>query len=307
VVQRAAMGAACCQQGAQVQVKTIVVAEGQPASKAKAAQGTSPAAAKSAAEEKSAKTGRTKEADALVKRLAGSEMQEAVDRIFSPAEELKGLAFSLTVADPNLEGCPLIGCSQGFGTLCGYEMDEIIGRNCRFLVDPVPKDLIDNNVRTIARDYCQHMARGEEYFLPQEMRTTWMPQAAANGVFCLQMNAKKNGDLFRNMFYMTALELDDQQYILGLQTGVPRDSEDLSAYHAACRLLDENMCQVERIMGRYFWCQNTMGGMRRQDEGQGAGQKETPEDSWTKPPPAVLMNREEAGAQAFEGGAEASK
>lgn len=30
--------------------------------------------------------------------------------------------------DPRLQGCPLIGCSSGFGTLCGYTMEDIVGR-----------------------------------------------------------------------------------------------------------------------------------------------------------------------------------
>jgi glycosyltransferase involved in cell wall biosynthesis len=30
--------------------------------------------------------------------------------------------------DPRLKGCPLIGCSSGFGSLCGYTMDDIVGR-----------------------------------------------------------------------------------------------------------------------------------------------------------------------------------
>merc|ERR1740121_1200772 len=201
-------------------------------------------------------------------------MQASVDRIFSQAGDLKALQFSLTVADPNIAGCPLIGCSKGFGALCGYEMDEIVGRNCRFLVDPVPKERIDQRVRDIARNYCESVAKGQEYHLPDEQKSPWMPEGSLPGVFCLQTNAKKNGDLFRNMFYLTALELDDVQYIIGLQTEVPMTSEDFSVYHVACRLLDANMAQVERILGRYFWCERTLGcggggGMRRQESDPG--------------------------------------
>lgn len=70
-----------------------------------------------------------------------AELQAAVDQIFeNNAGSLKDMRFSVTVADPSVKDAPLVGCSEGFSELCGYRMDEIVGRNCRFLVDPVPKD-----------------------------------------------------------------------------------------------------------------------------------------------------------------------
>ena len=52
-------------------------------------------------------------------------LQAAVDAVFNRAgESLLGLTFSLTIADPRLPDCPLIGCSTGFATLCGYSMEE---------------------------------------------------------------------------------------------------------------------------------------------------------------------------------------
>lgn len=213
----------------------------------------------------------------------GRDLQDAVDRIFENAQGLKGLRFSFTIADPGLEGCPLIGCSEGFGTLCGYEMNEIVGRNCRFLVDPVPGEKIDQNVRRIARDYCNAVAAGTEYHVPESLRRPWMPKARAadDGVFCLQMNARKCGTLFRNMFYMKAMELDDQNYIIGLQTEVPQGQDSLPLYHKACRILDANMAQVERVLASAFWCQTSM---RRQDD-------EDVDDGFTPLDPPVLTNR----------------
>merc|ERR1712151_1076300 len=80
-------------------------------------------------------------------RELAKDLQEAVDRIFAKNTKLAKCEFSLTIADPMLDGCPLIGCSTGFGKLCGYDMHEIVGRNCRFLIDPVPKDLVDQKLR----------------------------------------------------------------------------------------------------------------------------------------------------------------
>ena len=61
-------------------------------------------------------------------------LQQAVDAVFNRAgESLLGLTFSLTIADPRLPDIPLIGCSTGFATLCGYTMEEILGRSLGLL------------------------------------------------------------------------------------------------------------------------------------------------------------------------------
>ena len=61
-------------------------------------------------------------------------LQQAVDAVFNRAgESLLGLTFSLTIADPRLPDIPLIGCSAGFATLCGYTMEEILGRSLGLL------------------------------------------------------------------------------------------------------------------------------------------------------------------------------
>lgn len=209
----------------------------------------------------------------------GHKLQEAVDRVFGVAANLKGLEFSLTIADPMLDTCPLIGCSSGFGKLCGYEMDEIVGHNCKFLVDPVPKELVSNKVKRLARDFCISARTNATFKLSEEEREPWMPASrpSDDGLFCAQRNAKKDGTLFANMFYLRRVELDDRPYILGLQTELPAaaisfkqatgptDKEDIArmeACHHACRVLDANMTKLEQVLASTFWY---TGPMRRQD------------------------------------------
>jgi len=64
-------------------------------------------------------------------------LQESVDRIFGTnSQSLLGLDFSFTIADPYLPDCPLIGCSTGFTKLCGYEIDDIVGKKLSLSVRP---------------------------------------------------------------------------------------------------------------------------------------------------------------------------
>merc|ERR1719454_31572 len=87
------------------------------------------------------------------------ELQFAIDSIFAEGtDHIGNCQFSVTIADPILKDCPLVGCSTGFTRLCGYEMDEIVGRNCRFLVDPVPEQYRDDVTRRRTREFIQSRA-----------------------------------------------------------------------------------------------------------------------------------------------------
>mmetsp|Transcript_17161 Transcript_17161/g.37603 ORF Transcript_17161/g.37603 Transcript_17161/m.37603 type:complete len:258 (+) Transcript_17161:81-854(+) len=191
-------------------------------------------------------------------------LQDAVDKIFSKGVGIDGLEFSFTIADPILAGCPLIGCSTGFGTLCGYQMHEIVGRNCRFLVEPVPADLVNDKVRRISRDFCASIREGRDYIVPEQDREPWMPpdRHSDDGVFCVQTNSRKDGTLFKNMFYMKRVDIGDHPYIIGLQSEFPEHNM-AEAANKSCRLLDQNMWEVERTLGRFYWISTAM---RRQED-----------------------------------------
>jgi hypothetical protein len=213
----------------------------------------------------------------------GDRLQAEVDRIFNTADSNDSSAtrefrFSFTIADPSIEGCPLIGCSSGFTTLCGYHMEEIVGRNCRFLVDPVPIELVDQKVRRFAREFCEAISRKEDYILPREDAISYMPadRHSGDGIFCVQTNARKDGSIFKNMFYLKAVQLSDtdgsdHQYIIGLQSELPDFLLDCASSEAmaneglrvACRRLDQNMAEVERVLAGMFWFGSAM---RRQDD-----------------------------------------
>lgn len=44
--------------------------------------------------------------------------------------------IAAVISDPRLPDNPIVECNAAFAALTGYEADEIIGRNCRFLSGP---------------------------------------------------------------------------------------------------------------------------------------------------------------------------
>lgn len=196
-------------------------------------------------------------------------LQQGIDEIFegqASESDLGQLQFSFTIADPNIDGCPLIGCSTGFGELCGYDFHDIVGRNCRFLVDPVPMEFVNPTARRIAREFCLAVMEGREYRIEDAEREAWMPEArpSDDGVFLIQTNARRDGTLFKNMFYLKQMGLDDKEYIVGLQSEVDEEcSESVAAAHKACKILDHNMFKLEKLLASKFWLYTSM---RRQDE-----------------------------------------
>lgn len=43
------------------------------------------------------------------------------------------LDYTFVVCDPGLPDCPIVFASEKFLQMTGYEKDEVVGHNCRFL------------------------------------------------------------------------------------------------------------------------------------------------------------------------------
>jgi len=191
-----------------------------------------------------------------------AELQKVVDS-FS-IDDLYTLGFSVTVADPTQPDCPLVACSAGFTELTGYSVQEIVGRNCRFLLNGVPTNLVDEETRMKCRAFCMSSAQGEEYtgaegVLPAGLARPWV-ELPKGEMICVQTNARKSGELFRNMFYLKQVELDENNFILGLQAGLPEEYEqeefmnDLEKKcQAAFGRLEANMSAIEQVLAQQFW------------------------------------------------------
>lgn len=198
-----------------------------------------------------------------------AELQEAVESFSIGGEcaEILGIEFSVTLADPGLVDCPLVACSVGFSKLTHYTLDEIIGKNCRFLLNGVPPDLIDEGVRLKSRTFCFSAAGGyasqdRDEDIPMELQASVPCMLLGDGeVLCIQTNAKKSGELFRNMFFMKTVELDDHPYIIALQAGLPEEFDDegmesdklREACAEAFTNLSGNMSAIEGVLASHFW------------------------------------------------------
>lgn len=103
---------------------------------------------------------------------------------------------SFCISDPALPDNPLVFASQGFLDLTGYSMDEILGRNCRFLQGP-------------ATDLAGIAVLGEG--LRQGVDTSVM-----------LLNYKKDGTTFWNQIYASALRDSDDNIVnyVGVQIEV---------------------------------------------------------------------------------------
>jgi len=194
-------------------------------------------------------------------------LQRAFDNL--NLEQLLDLNFSVTIADPMQKDCPIVACSTGFITLTGYGMEEIIGRNCRFLLEGVSQDLIDEETRSQCRSFCKSANDGSEYsgrteVMPSGLSKCWPPLSSGEFI-CIQTNARKNGELFKNMFCIKQVELDEVPCILGLHAEIPEELWACSGVeklqktcHDAWMRLDANMEMIEQVLAERFWYSGSM-------------------------------------------------
>lgn len=58
------------------------------------------------------------------------------DPDYSLVKALQTAQQNFVITDPSLPDNPIVFASQGFLTLTGYTLDQVLGRNCRFLQGP---------------------------------------------------------------------------------------------------------------------------------------------------------------------------
>lgn len=116
------------------------------------------------------------------------------------------------VSDPRLQDNPIVACNQAFIQLTGYDRDEILGRNCRFL-------------------------RGPD---TEPAQTAMLREAVAERrpLMVELINYKKDGTRFRNAVMIAPLfdEQGELAYYLGSQMEI--DDTGASRHERAHALVD---------------------------------------------------------------------
>eukprot|EP00443_Scrippsiella_acuminata_P048640 CAMPEP_0115188564 /NCGR_PEP_ID=MMETSP0270-20121206/11076_1 /TAXON_ID=71861 /ORGANISM="Scrippsiella trochoidea, Strain CCMP3099" /LENGTH=564 /DNA_ID=CAMNT_0002601751 /DNA_START=66 /DNA_END=1760 /DNA_ORIENTATION=+ len=218
--------------------------------------------------------------------LGNAKLKQVVDRV--SRKELMDLDFPLVLADPSLQHCPLVLCSAGFSSLTGYQWQETLGRDLRFLFYDVPQDSVCRRASLEMERLCSAAAAGDYYpgggsrglALFRGLAGDQERQRMLSGpedilpegeLAYVHDIAAKTGRCVRCMFHLKQVELDDDMFVLCLQMKVPdpKDNpEEHDRYEVAenveqrCRLafarLAQNMDVAMQVLAAQFWISAAM-------------------------------------------------
>ena len=122
----------------------------------------------------------------------------------------------IIVTDPSLPDNPIIYLNQGFSLMTGYEEEEVLGENCRFLQGPLTNlHHIDEIRSAISRN---------------------------QSVSVTLVNYRKDGSFFHNQLTIdpTYIEEEDKYYFIGVQ-------KDVTIEITAQEQLQQALEDVERL------------------------------------------------------------
>eukprot|EP01035_Chromulina_nebulosa_P019101 gene19101-24935_t len=135
--------------------------------------------------------------------IIASDPKDATKRLDDPdyslVKALQTAQQNFVISDPSMPDNPIVYASQGFLALTGYTLDQVLGRNCRFLQGP------DTDVKAVDR-IRRGIERGED--------TT-----------VVLLNYRSDGTTFWNQFFIAALRDADGNVVnfLGVQCKVSEE------------------------------------------------------------------------------------
>lgn len=133
---------------------------------------------------------------------------------------------ALTLADPAQPDMPLVGLTAKFSNMTGYDPDEALGRNCRFLQPEEGAGPVRTRMHKFLHD-----------------------DALADAKFLLP-NVKQDGTPFLNLLYMSKLvERGRLIYVLGSQFEVKPQAK--SEAHFYEKSLVEDLGNLKDILGEH--------------------------------------------------------
>ena len=100
------------------------------------------------------------------------------------------------ISDPRLPDNPIVACNDAFCDLTGYPVEDVVGRNCRFLSGPATEPWLTEEIRRGVREH--------------------------RPVLVEILNYKRNGQPFRNAVLVAPIydEQDALLYFLGSQVEI---------------------------------------------------------------------------------------
>lgn len=125
---------------------------------------------------------------------------------------------ALTLADRSKPDAPLVLVNSAFLDLTGYDRDEVLGRNCRFLQDDLPND----DARAEARAVLEHGGQGQIVF----------------------RNRRKDGEPFDNLLFLQGLveRRGGTRFFLGSQFLLDPEVTE--------RRIDAHLAQIDTALAR---------------------------------------------------------
>lgn len=135
--------------------------------------------------------------------IIASNPAEATKQLYDPdyslVKALQTAQQNFVISDPSLPDNPIVYASQGFLALTGYKLDQVLGRNCRFLQGPETDPAAVDRIR-------KGIERGDD--------TT-----------VVLLNYRCDGSTFWNQFFIAALRDGDGNVVnyLGVQCKVSEE------------------------------------------------------------------------------------
>eukprot|EP00931_Biecheleriopsis_adriatica_P007183 TRINITY_DN10849_c0_g1_i1.p1 TRINITY_DN10849_c0_g1~~TRINITY_DN10849_c0_g1_i1.p1 ORF type:complete len:734 (-),score=117.68 TRINITY_DN10849_c0_g1_i1:15-2216(-) len=128
------------------------------------------------------------------------------------------------LADALMPDCPIVGASNSFVGLSGYKRQEILGRNCRFLLKDVPGCCISRSGRKNLRSMIR-MCR-------------LIGLSTMGSTSCCQTNRKRDGETFLNTFAVGLVLINEHPFLVGVlspcsETGGKEEMTRLKQDHHA--------------------------------------------------------------------------
>lgn len=116
---------------------------------------------------------------------------------------LSDIADPAVIVDAVCKDCPIVGATNGFFAMTGYQLEHVLGNNCRMLLNGVPQMAISRSARKNLQNYCE---------MCQLVGLQHIAEVTA-----VQPNARRDGSHFVNLFMLGLCRIRHRSLILGVQ------------------------------------------------------------------------------------------